>query len=91
MRIVVADIEEGALADTVADLRAAGADAVGVATDVTSIASVEALADAAYRAFGTVDVLCNNAGVGPPGGLGWDTTPQATRTSRWQSSPQGAG
>ena len=75
MRLVVADVEEAALDRTVADLRAAGAEAVGVRTDVSSYESVAALADAAYAAHGAVHVLCNNAGVGPPGGLVWDTTP----------------
>jgi NAD(P)-dependent dehydrogenase (short-subunit alcohol dehydrogenase family) len=75
MRLVVADIEQAALDATVDELRAAGAEAVGVVTDVTSAASVEALADAAYAAHGAVHVLCNNAGVGPPGGLVWETTP----------------
>jgi len=50
-----------------------------VPTDVTSFASVEALADAAYAAYGAVHVLCNNAGVGPPGGLVWETTPNDWR------------
>ena len=36
---------------------------------------MDALADAAYAAYGAVHVLCNNAGVGPPGGLVWDSTP----------------
>jgi NAD(P)-dependent dehydrogenase (short-subunit alcohol dehydrogenase family) len=75
MRLVVADIEQAVLDDTVAELRAAGADAVGVRTDVSSYDSVAALADAAYAAHGAVHVLCNNAGVGPPGGLVWDSTP----------------
>ena len=43
--------------------------------DVTSSESVDALADTAYERFGAVHVLCNNAGVGPPGGLVWDSTP----------------
>ncbi|MBN2624684.1 MAG: SDR family NAD(P)-dependent oxidoreductase [Acidimicrobiales bacterium] len=75
MRVVVADVEEAALDTTVAELRAGGADVAGVQTDVTSFESVEALADTAYRTYGAVHVLCNNAGVGPPGGLVWDTTP----------------
>ena len=80
MRVVVADVERGALDATVDELRAPrdGADAAdvsGVVTDVTSYASVEALADAVYAAHGAVHVLCNNAGVGPPGGLVWETTP----------------
>jgi NAD(P)-dependent dehydrogenase (short-subunit alcohol dehydrogenase family) len=75
MRLVVADIEEAALEKAVAHLTEAGAEVIGVRTDVTSIESVTALADAAYEAFGAVHLLCNNAGVGPPGGLVWESTP----------------
>jgi len=79
LRVVVADVEVGALEATVAELRSGGADVTGVVTDVTSPESVEALADAAYAAYGAVHVLCNNAGVGPPGGLVWETTPNDWR------------
>jgi len=75
MRVVVADIEESVLDKTVAELQERGADTIGVRTDVTSFESVAALADAAYATYGAVHVLCNNAGVGPPGGLVWDSTP----------------
>ena len=75
MRLVLADVEQGALDRAVADLAGGGADVIGVPTDVTSAASVEALAEAAYAAHGAVHVLCNNAGVGPPGGLIWESTP----------------
>lgn len=75
MRVVVADVEAGALDATVAELQSAGGDVTGVVTDVTSFQSVDALAEAAYAAYGAVHVLCNNAGVGPPGGLVWDSTP----------------
>lgn len=74
-RLVVADVEEVALDKAVAELRDGGAEAVGVVTDVTDYASVEALAEAAYATYGAVHVLCNNAGVGPPGGLVWESTP----------------
>jgi NAD(P)-dependent dehydrogenase (short-subunit alcohol dehydrogenase family) len=66
MRVVLADIEPGALAEATDALVAGGAEAIGVRTDVTDIASVQALADAARDRFGNVHVLCNNAGVGPP-------------------------
>jgi NAD(P)-dependent dehydrogenase (short-subunit alcohol dehydrogenase family) len=79
MRLVVADVEEAALAATLVALRDEGAEVIGVPTDVTSFASVEALADAAYAAYGAVNVLCNNAGVGPPGGLVWESTPNDWR------------
>ena len=47
-----------------AELRDQGRDVIGVVTDVTELSSLEALRDATLDAFGAVDVLCNNAGVG---------------------------
>ncbi|MEY9844330.1 NAD(P)-dependent dehydrogenase (short-subunit alcohol dehydrogenase family) [Streptacidiphilus sp. BW17] len=64
LRVVLADVEEAALDKAVAGLREQGAEAVGQLTDVSERDSVEALAETAYRAFGAVHVLCNNAGVG---------------------------
>ena len=52
---------------------------LGVVTDVTDLASVEALADATYDAFGACHLLVNNAGVGAPSALVWDTTPNDWR------------
>lgn len=75
MRLVVADIEDSALEKAVAEVQERGAEAIGVRTDVSSFESVAALADAAFTTFGAVHVLCNNAGVGPPGALVWETTP----------------
>lgn len=75
IRVVLADVEATALDATVAQLKAGGADVVGVVTDVTSFDSVSALADAAYETYGVVHLLVNNAGVGAPGGLVWNTTP----------------
>lgn len=63
-RLVVADVEEPALQQTVDELKSAGADALGVVTDVTKYESVEVLERRAVEAFGKVHVLCNNAGVG---------------------------
>jgi NAD(P)-dependent dehydrogenase (short-subunit alcohol dehydrogenase family) len=79
MKLVLADIEPGALADTVADLQADGHQATGVPTDVTDPDSVRQLADEAYATFGAVHVLCNNAGVGPPSAKVWNTTPNDWR------------
>lgn len=73
MRCVLADVEEDSLQRAVNDLRRAGAAAVGVRTDVSSAADVQALADAAIAEFGAVHVLCNNAGVG--GGTDFAQTP----------------
>lgn len=63
MAVVVADIEAAALDRAVAELNAAGVDALGVECDVTSMESVTALADAAFAWHGVVHVVCNNAGV----------------------------
>lgn len=60
MRTVVADIDlDGATAVATAQ----GPESIAVRVDVADPASVQALADAAYDAFGAVHVLCNNAGV----------------------------
>ena len=49
----------------VAEITSAGGKAVAVACDVTKRADLEALVQAGMQAFGTVDVLINNAGVMP--------------------------
>ncbi|MDJ0461846.1 SDR family NAD(P)-dependent oxidoreductase [Streptomyces sp. H27-C3] len=64
LKVVLADVEEGALEKAAAELRGRGAQVLARAVDVSEGASVVALADAAYEAFGAVHVLCNNAGVG---------------------------
>ena len=66
-KLVLADVEEAALDAAVAKLRAGGGDAVGVPTDVTDRAAVEALADAAFKHFGRADIVFNNAGVAVAG------------------------
>ncbi len=70
MKVVMADIETGPLADSAASLEAEGSVAT-VRCDVSVAAEVEALRDAALDAFGAVHVVCNNAGVGS-GGPAWE-------------------
>lgn len=79
MKLVLADVEAPALEKTTSEFTAAGFEAIGVATDVTDIESVRHLADEAYAAYGSVHVLCNNAGVGPPSAKVWETTPNDWR------------
>jgi NAD(P)-dependent dehydrogenase (short-subunit alcohol dehydrogenase family) len=67
MRLVLADVEEAALAATVAELEAAGASVVGVGADVAVAADVDRVRDRALEAFGAVHLVCNNAGVGGGG------------------------
>jgi NAD(P)-dependent dehydrogenase (short-subunit alcohol dehydrogenase family) len=69
MQVVIADVQAEAVAATADELGA-----VGVPTDVTDPASVEALADATYERFGACHLLVNNAGVGAPSSTPWETT-----------------
>lgn len=64
MKLVLADVEAPALDTAVAQLEASGAEALGVVTDVSDLASMEALAAKTSETFGRVHVVCNNAGVG---------------------------
>ncbi len=73
MKVVLADIEAGALAETTAALQAKGAAALAVETDVSKAEDVEALAKKTIDAFGAVHIVCNNAGVAV-GGLSWERT-----------------
>src|SRR5262245_29309929 len=66
-KLVLADIEAKALDAAAAKLRASGADAVGVPTDVTDRAQVEALADAAWKHYGRADIVFNNEGIAVAG------------------------
>jgi NAD(P)-dependent dehydrogenase (short-subunit alcohol dehydrogenase family) len=58
----------------------AGANALAVPTDVSKVESVQALFAATVKAFGRVDVLFNNAGVGNPPGSFEDWT-----LEQWQN------
>lgn len=71
MKIVLADVEQGALSRTENEFKAAGYPVLAVRTDVSKGRDVDALADAAFKTFGAVHVLCNNAGVAP-GGTVWE-------------------
>ncbi|VXB98149.1 Short-chain dehydrogenase/reductase SDR [Burkholderia sp. 8Y] len=73
MKLVLADIDAAALAATVDAVRAQGCDALGVRTDVSDAAQVDALARAALDAYGGVHLLFNNAGVGA-GGFIWENS-----------------
>lgn len=72
MKLVLADIEEGALATAQKEMEGQGATVAAVPTDVSQASDVEALAKKTVDTFGAVHVLCNNAGVGPPGGPLWE-------------------
>ncbi|MFT6275679.1 MAG: NAD(P)-dependent dehydrogenase (short-subunit alcohol dehydrogenase family) [Halioglobus sp.] len=73
MNVVLADIEQDALAEAVDEVSRLGATAIGVVTDVGSGESVAALCRATVDQFGSIQLLCNNAGV-YTGGLLWEQT-----------------
>jgi NAD(P)-dependent dehydrogenase (short-subunit alcohol dehydrogenase family) len=71
MRLVLADIEPGALDEVASELRAAGTEVVAVAADVSSATEVDRIGAAAMETYGALHVACNNAGVSG-GGLSWE-------------------
>ena len=78
-KVVIADIEQSAIDETVAELADQG-DVVGIQTDITDEASVKALADAVYERHGKVNLLYNNAGVtSGGGGKPWQQEPNDWR------------
>jgi len=80
MRIVLADIEQAALEETLRAMREAGATVAPFVGDVSHASEVERLADLAYSEFGAVHILCNNAGVAGGGGAAWE---QSLETWQW--------
>jgi len=73
MKVVLADIEEEALARTEAEMGGPGAGLRAVVADVSEVEEVRALAERTMEAFGGVHLLFNNAGV-------------AAGSSLWESS-----
>src|SRR6516165_6635736 len=63
MRVVLADIDEPLLDATIAELGTRHDDVIGVVTDVSLPGSVEQLRDATLERFGSVHLVCNNAGI----------------------------
>jgi NAD(P)-dependent dehydrogenase (short-subunit alcohol dehydrogenase family) len=80
MRVVLADVEDEALARASESLNARGATTLAVRTDVSQARDVEALAEATLARFGAVHVLCNNAGVGGDAAPTWELP---LETWRW--------
>jgi NAD(P)-dependent dehydrogenase (short-subunit alcohol dehydrogenase family) len=78
MKVVLADIEEKALADAEKEMRGGGASVLAVVTDVSKADDIEALAKKTLETYGAVHLLFNNAGVG--GGFGaWNSTEEDWR------------
>jgi NAD(P)-dependent dehydrogenase (short-subunit alcohol dehydrogenase family) len=82
LKVCLADLPNDALEQATTEVVAAapaGSKAIlSVPTDVSELSHVQALADAAYLAFGEVGILMNNAGIGAGGGP-WDHIDQWRR------------
>ena len=65
-RVAVVDLDADRAEAVAAELRAAGADALGIGCDVARHADVDAMVAAAVQRFGQVDILVNNAGITRP-------------------------
>jgi 3-oxoacyl-[acyl-carrier protein] reductase len=61
-KVIVCDLDD-AVAETVAELRLQGAQAIGFKVDVTKADSIEAMVNSALATFGHIDILVNNAGI----------------------------
>ncbi|MCW2308273.1 glucose 1-dehydrogenase [Rhodobium gokarnense] len=65
-RVVVADLDDDAGAETVRQITDAGGTALFQHTDVASAEDARALVAKALSVYGKLDIACNNAGVAPP-------------------------
>tara|TARA_B110000438_G_scaffold17202_1_gene16124 strand:- start:1333 stop:2163 length:831 start_codon:yes stop_codon:yes gene_type:complete len=64
--VVVNDVDAERVATVVDGITAAGGSAIGTPADVSDSTQVAAMFDSAVEAYGTVDVLVNNAGIVSP-------------------------
>jgi short-subunit dehydrogenase len=62
-KVVLASRDETDLATVAGDIRAGGGEAMPVVADVADLGALQAVADAAVRAYGRIDTWVNNAGV----------------------------
>lgn len=80
MKIVLADIDKENLEKVAKELEEIGTEVMTQITDVSDPEQMAQLADASYERFGSVNILCNNAGVGGGGRISlitlenWDWT-----------------
>lgn len=63
MDIVICDVDEPAIHETVDEIKKLGVKALGIKVDVTSAEAVAQLFEKTMAEFGKVDVLVNNAGI----------------------------
>jgi len=62
-KVVIADINEEGIRETVSEIEAEGGTAMGIAANITDKASVNKMVDDILEKWGRLDVLVNNAGI----------------------------
>jgi NAD(P)-dependent dehydrogenase (short-subunit alcohol dehydrogenase family) len=77
-RLAVADFNEQAAQETVAQVNAAGGQAMTLTGDVTDSAAVKAMVASAVAAYGRLDCAFNNAGI-----AGFQVDASGKRTHEW--------
>ncbi len=77
-RIAVADANIDAAAETVAQVNAAGGQAMSLSGDVTDSAAVQAMINTVVSAYGRIDCAFNNAGI-----AGYQVNASGKKTHEW--------
>ncbi|NML32750.1 SDR family NAD(P)-dependent oxidoreductase [Paraburkholderia antibiotica] len=78
-RVVVNDLDAAPAEQTVADIRAAGGEAVACAGSVTDAGFAERFVATALESFGGLDIIVNNAG------YTWDNVVQKMSDEQWDA------
>ena len=73
MNLVLVDVQQDALDQASAEMKAAGAEVLAFRLDVSSADAMQAMSQAVFARFGAPNFVFNNAGVGS-GGLIWENT-----------------
>ena len=82
VKVVVVDLDEALAEQTVQMIRDEGGEAMAYAADVTVEAACKAVVDAATDAYGGVDLLDNNVGIGSKGSVVDENLEQWDRVMR---------
>lgn len=73
MRLVLVDVQQDALDQASAEIKATGAEVLSFRLDVSSAEQMDAMGRAVFERFGAPNFVFNNAGVGS-GGLIWENS-----------------
>jgi NAD(P)-dependent dehydrogenase (short-subunit alcohol dehydrogenase family) len=77
-RVAIADVAIDAARETVAQVNAAGGQAISLPGEVTRDADVRAMVDGVVSAYGRLDCAFNNAGI-----AGWQVEAAGQKTAEW--------